>query len=254
MLKEIVQTRGFLATLWAGIVIFGAYRCFQPILHDPPECIPMEEEAVRMGFAVYKYGVYLNPYKTLDTGPTAHTAPAFPTLVAGLYHIFGDQVAGAYAVQMTEATAVVAQIALLPFVMQALGTSFVTGLLGGVRSDRRPAGSHLGGELLRPAADVGDTAGLPLLPRDSRKNRSIGAAPLAPSHRLGVWPGMGRYPSYQSERWLHLGRVAGSGNMGELPVRSSSRMDPGANRSAAAPDAVGMAELQSVPRLCADPR
>ena len=126
---------------YGRIVIFGAYRCFQPILHDPPECIPMEEEAVRMGFAVYKYGVYLNPYKTLDTGPTAHTAPAFPTLVAGLYHIFGDQVAGAYAVQMTEATAVVAQIALLPFVMQALGTSFVTGLLGaafaviGVRRD-----------------------------------------------------------------------------------------------------------------------
>lgn len=136
-----MQTRGFLAAIWAGIVIFGAYRCFQPILHDPPECIPMEEEAVRMGFALYKYGAYLNPYKTFDTGPTAHTAPGFPTLVAGLYHVFGDQVAGAYAVQMTEATAVVAQIALLPFVMEALGSSFLTGLLGslfaviGVRRD-----------------------------------------------------------------------------------------------------------------------
>ena len=94
-----------------------------------------------MGFALYKYGAYLNPYKTFDTGPTAHTAPGFPTLVAGVYHVFGDQIAGAYAVHMTEATAVVAQIALLPFVMEVLGTSFLTGLLGaafaviGVRRD-----------------------------------------------------------------------------------------------------------------------
>ena len=94
-----------------------------------------------MGFSLYKYRAYLNPYKTFDTGPTAHTAPGFPTLVAGVYHVFGDQVAGAYAVHMTEATVVVAQMALLPFVMEALGTSFLTGLLGaafaviGVRRD-----------------------------------------------------------------------------------------------------------------------
>jgi uncharacterized membrane protein len=90
----------------------------------------MTEEAVRLGFSVYKHGNFSNPFQTLDTGPSAHTAPGFPVLVAVIYRVFGDGAKGAYALEMTEALVVLAQIALLPFVMRALGTSFLTGLLG----------------------------------------------------------------------------------------------------------------------------
>lgn len=90
----------------------------------------MTEEAVRLGHSVYQHGEFSNPFQTLDTGPSAHTAPGFPVLVAAVYRVFGDGAAGAYALKMVEATVVLAQIALLPIVMRALGTSLLTGLLG----------------------------------------------------------------------------------------------------------------------------
>jgi hypothetical protein len=89
----------------------------------------MTEEAVRMGHSLYQNGVLANPYRTLDTGPSAHTAPGFPVLVAGAYHLFGDGARGAYALQMIEAAALLMHIALLPLLMRALGTSLLTGLL-----------------------------------------------------------------------------------------------------------------------------
>jgi len=82
-----------------------------------------------MGHSLYRNGVLANPFQTLDTGPTAHTAPGFPVLVAAIYRVFGDGAKGAYALKMTEATAILLQIALLPVLMQVLGTSLLTGLL-----------------------------------------------------------------------------------------------------------------------------
>ncbi len=130
MPTRILQSRGFLATFWLFIVLLGAYRCFQPIQYEPGSSAPMTEEAVRMGHALYQYGTLANPYQTLDTGPSAHTAPGFPVFVAGIYGVFGDGAKGAYALKIVEATAIVVQVAILPFVMRALGTSLLTGLLG----------------------------------------------------------------------------------------------------------------------------
>jgi hypothetical protein len=67
----------------------------------------------------------------MNTGITAHTAPGFPVLVAGVYRVFGDQSQGAYALEMIEAVVMVAGIALLPLVMHALGASVPAGLLAG---------------------------------------------------------------------------------------------------------------------------
>jgi hypothetical protein len=118
-----------LAVLWLTILLLGAYRCYQPIPYDPKDSAPMTEEAVRMGHSLYQHGDLANPYQTLNTGPSAHTAPGFPVIVAGVYRVFGDGAAGAYALKMTEASVVLLQIALLPIVMRALGTSLLTGLV-----------------------------------------------------------------------------------------------------------------------------
>src|SRR5579862_5812341 len=129
MLSGILRTRGVLAVLWLAIILLGAYRCFDPIPYDPKGSAPMTEEAVRMGHSLYKHEGFSNPYQTLDTGPTAHTAPGFPVLVAAVYRVFGDGARGAYALKMTDAAVVLLQIALLPVVMQMLGAGLLTGLL-----------------------------------------------------------------------------------------------------------------------------
>jgi hypothetical protein len=125
-----IQNRLILITAWVAIVLAGAYRCFIPIEYDPHDSARMVEEAVRMGHSLYEFGDFRDPYQTLNTGPTAHTAPGFPAVVTAVYKVFGDKAAGAYAVQVVEAAMVVAQIALLPVVMQALGTNLFTGLFG----------------------------------------------------------------------------------------------------------------------------
>ena len=96
--------------------------------------------------------------------------------------------------------------------------------------------------------------GLLLLLRGSGQNLHSALLGSPPPHRLGVGTGMGRHPSYRSERGLHLGRVAAPAYIGELAERVFSRMDPGANPSTDAPDALGMAELQNFPRLGAHSR
>jgi hypothetical protein len=129
MHRRVFQSPGVLAILWAAILGFGAYRCFQFIRYDPARSAPMTEEAVRLGDSLYRHGVLANPYQTLDTGPSAHTAPGFPVLVAGIYSVFGDGAKGAYALELVEAAVILLQIALLPILTRALGATLFTGLM-----------------------------------------------------------------------------------------------------------------------------
>lgn len=126
---RILENRGFLAALWMAVLLLAVYRCFEPIHYDSHQPAPMTEEAVRLGHSLYQNGTLANPYQTLDTGPSAHTAPGFPVLAAGVYALFGDGPQGFYALKMIEAVALVMHIALLPLLMRALGTSLLTGLL-----------------------------------------------------------------------------------------------------------------------------
>jgi hypothetical protein len=126
------------AILWIVIIIVGALRYFGPIHSqgwpaavspNAPAPLRVLGEAVRVGDFLYIEGDWMNPFNTLPTGPTADIAPGFPTLVAAVDRAFGDKARGTYALEMTEATVLLAQIALIPVVMQALGTSLLTGLI-----------------------------------------------------------------------------------------------------------------------------
>jgi hypothetical protein len=118
-----------LAALWIAILCFAAVRCYGRIHYDPQASAPVTEEAVRIGYFLYTQGDWMNPFRSLPTGLTAHTAPGFPAFVAGIYQVFGAGPAGAYVLEIAEATVLMAQIALLPVVMRAFGTSFLTGVL-----------------------------------------------------------------------------------------------------------------------------
>ena len=46
-------------------------------------------EPIRIAISLAHHGGFANPY-AIPTGPTAHTAPLYPMLIAPLYAIWGD--------------------------------------------------------------------------------------------------------------------------------------------------------------------
>ncbi|MEP6961058.1 MAG: hypothetical protein ABI995_03210 [Acidobacteriota bacterium] len=47
------------------------------------------DEAVAAGTSLAETGTLANPFHSMATGPTAHVAPGFPLLVAGIVKIWG---------------------------------------------------------------------------------------------------------------------------------------------------------------------
>ena len=89
------------------------------------------DEAVAAGNALAQTGTLADPFHAMPTGPTAHVAPGFPLLVAGIVKIWGP---GLQAYRALAVTAVVVQslfIASLPFLAEALGMSVYAGLIAG---------------------------------------------------------------------------------------------------------------------------
>jgi hypothetical protein len=76
----------FLLSFGVRFVLLIHYR------HD----IVFVGEAPRIAYALISKGQYADPY-LIPTGPTAHTTPFFPVLLAGIYKIFGTGFAGQFA-------------------------------------------------------------------------------------------------------------------------------------------------------------
>jgi len=74
-------------------------------------------------------GAYADPFLSQPTGPSAHFAPGFPLLVAGLILHWGDGPTGALALKWAWVVALGLQLALLPFLARALGMDPLTGAL-----------------------------------------------------------------------------------------------------------------------------
>jgi len=65
----------------------------------------------------------------LPTGPTAHEAPLFPALLAGLYGIFGDRGTGVLAVEVLQALVLTVQTMMMPLLAISLGIGFDVGCI-----------------------------------------------------------------------------------------------------------------------------
>jgi hypothetical protein len=91
--------------------------------------VPRGPEAMRVAFSLYQGDGWADPYSTLPTGPSAHEAPLFPALVAGIYKVFGTEAVGWFALQFFEALALLGQIMLIPLVAESLGIGLETGLI-----------------------------------------------------------------------------------------------------------------------------
>ena len=116
-----------------AILIFCAtlIRYYEP-RHPTRHLCGIGYESLELGCSLAKKGTFSDPFRFLDSGPSAHVAPAFPAAIALIIRIFGDQADGAYAVQWAGALLLALQLSFWPFLSQRLGMGFSAGVLGAI--------------------------------------------------------------------------------------------------------------------------
>jgi hypothetical protein len=104
-------------------------------LHSPPRFDFAETENIARTLA--ETGRFADPYK-VPTGPTAHTAPLYPLLLAGIFTLFGYGSVAAWAQTLVNVSLASVQYALLPAVSAAAGYGRRPGILAGVAGAALP--------------------------------------------------------------------------------------------------------------------
>jgi hypothetical protein len=94
-------------------------------------------EATRIANALVSKGQFADPFLT-PTGPTAHTTPFFPLLIAGVYKIFGSGYEGNFVRCVLVVTSYSLLYALYPTFASMLGFPFASGLFAGFMSALLP--------------------------------------------------------------------------------------------------------------------
>jgi hypothetical protein len=108
----------------------------------PPGTHLSEMENIARSLALH--GTFADPY-ILPTGPTAHTAPAYPVLLGLILVLFGAGVAGEMVSRIASAIVASIQYALLPRVSTALGMSRFTGAVAGLLAALAPYKGYVEG-------------------------------------------------------------------------------------------------------------
>jgi hypothetical protein len=106
------------------VLIFGFHR------YEPGRT-----EAGRIAVSLATHGSFADPY-SIPTGPTAHSPPLYPLLMAPIYAFWGDSDTGRSRADLTRiafsAAAASAEYALLPWVAESLGIAAGTGIAAGI--------------------------------------------------------------------------------------------------------------------------
>jgi hypothetical protein len=116
----------------AFVLIFGVAVSRYWVSYDSTDTVPDNPESFRLARNLAEKGQFANPFVPLDTGPSAHVAPAFPAFVALLIRIFGEKAAGIYAIKWTAAFLLCLQLALFPIFSRALGMGELNGVVAAV--------------------------------------------------------------------------------------------------------------------------
>jgi hypothetical protein len=122
-----------MGTMIIAVLIFGAtlVRYYEP-RHPTRHLCGIGYESLELGCSLAHKGTFSDPFRLLDTGPSAHVAPAFPAAMAAIMRIFGDQADGSYAVQWAGALVLALQLSFWPFLSRRLGMGFTAGVLGAI--------------------------------------------------------------------------------------------------------------------------
>jgi len=97
--------------------------------YDPRGRFPEHAEAIHLARSLAFRGEFANPFRLVQTGPSAHSSPAFPAFLALIIRVFGTGAEGNYAFQLAAAAALAAELALLPVLTETMGLGVRPGLL-----------------------------------------------------------------------------------------------------------------------------
>jgi hypothetical protein len=86
-------------------------------------------EVTRVALNVAQRGTFADPFQSLPTGPTAHTAPAYVMLFAAVAKLFGTGRAGASVLWALNIGFLALQLALMPILSECLGLGVLPGVL-----------------------------------------------------------------------------------------------------------------------------
>lgn len=89
-------------------------------------------EVMRVALAVADKGAFADPYQSLPTGYTAHTAPAYVLFFAAIARLFGEGFTGAMVLWGMNLVFLSLQLALLPALSKELGLGIGPGVLAAV--------------------------------------------------------------------------------------------------------------------------
>ena len=89
-------------------------------------------EVTRVALNVAQRGTFADPFQSLPTGPTAHTAPAYVMLFAAVAKLFGTGRAGASVLWALNIGFLALQLALMPVLSERLGLGVQPGILAAV--------------------------------------------------------------------------------------------------------------------------
>src|SRR6266436_5504962 len=84
----------------ACVTLFAISLVRYRISYDSTDKVFSAPESYRLAHNLTEKGQFANPFATLDTGPSAHMAPAFPAYLALLIRAFGGGSVGKYAIEL----------------------------------------------------------------------------------------------------------------------------------------------------------
>jgi hypothetical protein len=111
------------------ILLFAATFARYPVRIGPQTPFPSSNESIRVALHLHNEGRFSSPFQTLETGPTAHLAPAFPLYLSLLMDRFGAGWQALSAIHYSAVFAAALTVALLPFVSRLIGFGLIPGLI-----------------------------------------------------------------------------------------------------------------------------
>jgi hypothetical protein len=123
--RTISLTHITLIVFTLGFVIYAFSPQGSPAFFD----LPHGGELVRIALSVAHRGTYADPYQSLPTGLSAHAAPGYVLLFAGVARLLGEGLAGAMFLWSLNIGFLALQLAQLPILSECLGLGALPGVL-----------------------------------------------------------------------------------------------------------------------------
>jgi hypothetical protein len=128
--SDLIRARRTTFCLLACIVLFLTALSRYSVSYVSSDSVPREPETFRLAHSLCETGKFANPFAALDTGPSAHLSPVFPSFLALLMKLFGDGSNGIYAIRLAAALILSLELALYPVFSRMLGMGEMNGIIG----------------------------------------------------------------------------------------------------------------------------